>query len=62
MHGDDYTTAGEPTDLKWLKAELEKAYEIKTQVVGPEGEVTGKILNRIITWSGKGFELSLIHI
>ena len=57
VHGDDYTTAGEPADLRWMKAELEKAYEIKTQVVGPEGDVTGKVLNRIITYTGHGFEL-----
>ena len=57
VHGDDYTTAGEMSELKWFQKKLEGAYEIKTQLVGPEGGTTGKILNRVITWTGHGYEL-----
>ena len=57
VHGDDYTTAGEPKELQWFKKELEGAYEIKTQLIGPEGTETGKVLNRVITYVGDGYEL-----
>ena len=57
VHGDDYTTAGSITILLWFKKRLEETYEIKTQLIGPGGEKTGKVLNRIITFTGDGFEL-----
>ena len=57
VHGDDYTTAGSPTNIRWLQKELERVYDIKTQVIGPEGDQQGKVLNRVITWTGDGFEL-----
>ena len=57
VHGDDYTTAGEPKELQWFKKELEGAYEIKTQIIGPEGTALGKVLNRVITYVGDGYEL-----
>ena len=37
VHGDDYTTARNVKELRWFKKMLEDAYEIKTQIIGPEG-------------------------
>ena len=36
---------------------LEEAYEMKTQVIGPEGDITGQILNRAITYTGFRYEV-----
>ena len=59
VHGDDYLSSGQSKDLDWLKGELEKAYEIQTQRVGggSDRDQEGKILNRIVRWTEKGFEL-----
>ena len=57
MHGDDYTSAGGPKDFRWLRTKLEEAYELKSQLIGPEGTKEGKVLNRILRWTGDGFEL-----
>ena len=57
VHGDGYTTAGSISELLWFKKRLEETYEIKTQLIGPGGEQTGKVLNRIITFTGDGYEL-----
>ena len=39
-----------------MKGEFEKAYEIKTQVLGPEKEDLQqvRVLNRILTWKSDG--------
>lgn len=52
VHGDDYVSTGMSHQLKWLKQELEKQYQIKTQVLGgEEGHLKEvKILNRIVVW------------
>ena len=54
VHGDDYVSTGKPNDLKWMQTELEKKYQVKTQVLGPnEGQQKQvKILNRVVTWDG----------
>lgn len=59
VHGDDYVSTGRPQDLAWLRKELEKVYELKTQVVGPcaEGVCEGKVLNRVLRWQDHGWEL-----
>ena len=51
VHGDDYVSTGLPKDLDWRKKELEKKYQVKTQVLGPhEGQQRQvKTLNRIVT-------------
>ena len=54
VHGDDYVSAGTTANLKCLKTELEKKYQVKTQFPGP-GEDQAKairILNRVIGWNG----------
>ena len=42
-----------------LQAELEKAYELKTQRISNRNSCTteGKVLNRIVRWTKEGYEL-----
>ena len=56
IHGDDFVTTGMEQNLKWMKAELEKHYEIKTQVLGPGSEDLQqvRVLNRVLTWTKEG--------
>ena len=56
IHGDDFVTTGADKDLKWMRQELEKTYELKTQVLGPdEGDLQQvRVLNRILTWGQEG--------
>ena len=51
VHGDDYVSTGLPKDPEWMRQELEKKYQVKTQVLGAqEGQQRQiKILNRIVT-------------
>ena len=41
----------------WFQKMLEDPYQIKTQFFGPKGDAVGKVLNRVITYTGFGFEL-----
>ena len=41
----------------WFKERLEESYEIKSQLICPKGETTGKVFNRVITFTVFGFEL-----
>ena len=52
VHGDDYVSAGDAEDLKWLKAKLEEKYAIKTEVLGDAPGETKEIrvFNRTIRW------------
>ena len=36
VHGDDYVSTGTTGNLQWMRTELEKRYQVKTQVLGPE--------------------------
>ena len=56
IHGDDFVTAGMEKDLTWMKTEIEKFYQIKTQILGPDAhdQQQVRVLNRILTWHEKG--------
>ena len=34
VHGDDFVVSGEPTDLVWMRNELESELEIDTAILG----------------------------
>ena len=54
VHGDDFTSTGRARDLEWLKTSLENAFEIKTELLGPDLNKHSqeiRILNRVLTWS-----------
>ena len=38
IHSDDFVTVGLGKGLKWMRAETENTYELKTQVLGPDKE------------------------
>ena len=58
VHGDDYVSSGDSTDLKWLEAGLAKSYKIKTQTIGmEEGQILeGKVLNRVLRCGQNGWQ------
>ena len=59
VHGDDYVSSGTVEAMNWLEAEVEKAYEMKTQkLVNADGyKVEGKVFNRVIRRTGGGWEM-----
>ena len=67
VHGGDYVSTGLPKDLEWMRKELEKKYQVKTQILGPhEGQQRQiTILNRIVTWNnskGLNYEADPRHV
>ena len=52
VHGDDYVSTAKSEQLQWMKTQLEKKYNVKTQTLGPgpNDQRQIKILNRIVTW------------
>ena len=58
VHGDDFIASGSDLDLAWLRAQFEKRFEVKVQILGPgpkqEREV--RVLNRVIRWTDCGLE------
>ena len=58
-HGDDYASAGNGEQMRWLHVELEKRFEIKTTVLGTEaGDLKeGHILDRVLRVAEAGLEL-----
>ena len=57
VHGDDYVCSGGPSELSWLKDKLSAAYDLKTQLLGPGARAEGKVLNRVVRWDDKGWEI-----
>ena len=56
LHGDDFATVGEPKEIKWLQGKLEDRFEVKTTVIGREEEREGRVLNRVIRYTDRGWE------
>ena len=58
VHGDDFISEGPAEELAWLRKGLEKEFEIKTEVLGPDakaGEVSEvRFLNQAIRWRIEG--------
>ena len=52
-HGDDFLVVGSISEIRWLEKEMEKEFEIKIKVLGPEvGCVQERtILNRTLRWN-----------
>jgi hypothetical protein len=55
VHGDDFLSAAKDEDLEWLRSELSKNLEIKTQKIGRK-EKTKQMtfLGRVLTWEESG--------
>ena len=58
VHGDDYASSGTQANLEWLKAGLERKFEIKTTIIGHEksDDTECKILKRMIRVTPEGYE------
>ena len=60
VHGDDFCSEGCAESLKWMKGQLEKSFEIKTNVLGPDPEKGEsreiRFLNRVLTWQDWGID------
>ena len=66
VHGDDYTSTGTERDLKWFEKELERNFEIKTELLGQDPrrhQQEIRVLNRVLGWTADGltFEADQRH-
>ncbi len=65
MHGDDFSSTGTESDLRWLDCQLRSRFEIKTDFLGPKERHSKqvRILNRVISWEKDGinFEADQRH-
>ena len=57
VHGDDYVSIGDGKQLEWMRKELEKRFEVKSKVIGPDGDDGKelKVLNRVIRCEPDGY-------
>lgn len=61
VHGDDFTTTGPLRGLKWFEQLLNKKYECKHKLLGPEGETNVRVLNRVLSWNKDGIYYEADH-
>jgi hypothetical protein len=54
-HVDDFLCSGEMSDLQWMKAELEKQFELTSKFIGSGQE--GEYLGRKIRWGHTGISI-----
>ena len=62
-HGDDFIIVAPCKEIEWLVKEMEKEYELKYTIVGPEAGL-GKevpILNRRVRWTQNGIQYECDH-
>ena len=58
VHGDDFLVVASLEQMRWLEAQFQRQYEIKSTIIGPEAELAQElqILNRTIRWAEDGIE------
>ena len=60
VHGDDYASTSGLSQLDWLRTQLDKKFDMKTQVLGHSQRENvlreAKILNRVIRATPEGWE------
>lgn len=54
VHGDDFTTIGPETGLKWCEQLLNQRHGCKHKLFGPGGGQTLGVLNRALSWNKDG--------
>ena len=57
IHGDDFTLLGNEGALDWFRERIQERFEVKLRGrLGPDNNdnKSVRILNRIVTWTGKG--------
>ena len=56
VHGDDFVAVTEDDQLNFLERVLENSMEIKrVGRIGPGRSSAGKVLKRVVSWTGDGF-------
>ena len=56
VHGDDFVAVAEDEQLDFFERVLENSMEIKrVGRIGPGRSSTGKVLKRVVSWTGDGF-------
>ena len=38
VHGDDFVTVGSKEDIQWMKEQVDKRFELKTEMIGKNFE------------------------
>ena len=58
VHGDDFVSVGNKSNMLKFKAHLENRFEVKTQLLGsePDEDKEGRVLNRVIRITEDGWE------
>ena len=56
VHGDDFLTEGPIEGLQKMNTELEKSFQVKTEIIGPDAgqQLEARVLNRVIRWEETG--------
>ena len=49
--------SGRVEDLEWLYQGLKAKYDLKREVLRPEGGGEGKYLNRVLRWTSEGLQI-----
>ena len=66
VHGDDFIIVGATEDLEWTVRGIEKRFDIKTEMLGPEPGMKQEVgfLNGRITWTAKrvAYEADSKHV
>ena len=66
VHGGDYVSVAQESDLQWLEQRLKDKYQIKTNWLGPKQnhQQEIRVFNRIISWNqhGIGYEADPGHV
>ena len=58
VHGDDFLVVADLEQMRWIEGELMRAYEMTSEILGPEPGLRKKIsiLNRTIRWTEAAIE------
>ena len=56
VHGDDFVSEGQLSDLQWVDQQLRAHFQIKTELMGAQEGLTKelRLLNRILQWAPEG--------
>jgi hypothetical protein len=56
VHGDDFLTEGPIESLHMMNTELEKSFQAKTEIIGPDPgqQLEARVLKRVIRWEETG--------
>ena len=58
VHGDDFLFTGKRSELEWARAQFEKEYACKVELIGRDSDLpkSARFLNRVISFGEKGID------